>query len=394
MGEKFNMKICFITDDIFTLGGVQRVVSVLADNLSNEYDVTVLCAKNTKINRKLYNINSKLKIDVKPEIFKVNILDKAIRKIIKDINKKFGFFNKEKYCEFLANVYYPKKIRRNLLNYFNANNYDVIIGVEGIYSILLGYMSNDIKCKTIGWQHNSYDAYLNNENRYYWNLDILFEKYIKKLNEYIVLTEYDKNMFEKEKNIECKVIYNPKSFKSKDKSALKNKQFLAAGRFTEQKGFDLLIQSFNLFCKKNSDWNLIIVGEGEEKTKIEELINKFNLNDRIIVEGFTDNIKKYFLQSSVLLLPSRWEGMPMIVLESFEMGVPVISYDISASKQLITNEKEGILVDKYNIERFSQAMLEISDNYELRRSMGNMCLKKSEKYDIENIISFWKEIIS
>ena len=67
------------------------------------------------------------------------------------------------------------------------------------------------------------------------------------------------------------------------------------------------------------------------------MINIYKLEVRFIVKSFTNNIKDYFLNSSVLLLPSRWEGMPMIVLESLEMGVPIISYDITAVKPLITN---------------------------------------------------------
>lgn len=388
------MKICFVTNDIFTLGGVQRVVSVLADKLSEEHDVTVLCTSDTEVNRDIYNISNRVKIDAKPDIFKSGIFSKIIRKLIKEINKKTGILNRKKFIHYLVNIYYPQKIRNNFIKYFSENKYDLIIGVEGIYSILLGCISEDIDSKIIGWQHNSYDAYLNNRNRYYWNLDSLFETYVEKLDKYIVLTEYDKIMFKKKKNIECEVIANPRSFKSSKKSTLENKQFLAAGRFTHQKGFDLLIEAFKVFSQFNNDWNLVIVGEGEEKQKIEELIKINKLDQRIYIKPFSDNIEEYFLESSLLLLPSRWEGMPMIVLESLEMGVPIISFDITSIEQIIINGNEGLIIDKFNVEKFSDAMLRLSESYELREYMGKKCIKKSNEYDIDTIIKEWEVLFN
>ena len=274
-----------------------------------------------------------------------------------------------------------------------SNKFDVVIGVAGEYSLLLGTISDKINAKTIGWQHNSFDAYLRNEKRYFWNQDQLFKNYISNLNEYIVLNDYDKEMFKKEFNIDSKVIYNPKSFISNEKSKVDNKQFLAAGRFNYQKGFDLLIEAFNLFSKLNSDWNLVLVGEGEEKDKIQNLINKYNLNDRIILKPATDNIKQYFLKSSILLLPSRWEGMPMIVLEALEMGMPAITYNISAIYPLIKDKKEGIVVTKYDIEKFAEAMNYLANNNEIRKKMSDNCIKKSKEFEISKIINKWNQIL-
>lgn len=105
------------------------------------------------------------------------------------------------------------------------------------------------------------------------------------------------------------------------------------------KGYDLLIQAFSIFAQKNKDWTLTIVGEGKEKNKILKLVKKLKLEDRVKIDKFTKNIKKYMLNSSIYLLTSRWEGMPMTVLEAYEMGLPVISFDIDAMKEL-TNDTE------------------------------------------------------
>lgn len=386
-------KICFIMNNIFTLGGVQRVASVLASELSKEHEISILCiSKEHEINHALYNLDAKVNVEFNSTLDKTNILSKSLRKIIKDINKKTGILNKEKYYEKLCNIYFPGKVKRNFTKYLNDKQYDIVIGVEGLFSILLGSIKENLNSKVLGWQHNSYDAYLKNPNRYYWNLDILFDKYITQLDKYIVLTDNDKITFKKQKNIESTVIYNPRSFSSNEKSDVSKKQFLAAGRFNYQKGFDLLIESFYEFSKKNNDWNLVIVGEGEEKSKILEKINKYNLDNRISVENFTDNIKKYFLESSVLLLPSRWEGMPMIVLESLEMGVPIISYDITAVESLVTNGKEGLIIDKFHTKLFAEAMWKVSESYDMRCELSKNAIRKSKKFEIGNIIGQWSKL--
>ena len=366
------MKICFLVYNIFTLGGIQRVVSVLANELSTIYDVDIICVQQGfKENRSIYNLNSSIRIIDGSKLYKKKIISKIISKCGTYINNETGILNTNKFCHIAKQVYFPKEIRVNFINYFNKENYDVIIGVEGFYSLLLGIISEELTAKLIGWQHNSYDAYFTIKGKYCWNIGEMYKKYIPKLDKYIVLTDYDKNKFKEIMKIESHVIYNPKSFESKEKSDVMKKQFLAAGRFNYQKGFDLLIESFYEFSKKNNDWNLVIVGEGEQKSKIENLINKYNLQKRIKIDNATNDIKKYFLDSSVLLLPSRWEGMPMIVLESFEMGVPVISYDITAAKQLITNNKEGRIVEKFDIKEFSEVMLQLTE-YEERIRMSNI----------------------
>lgn len=384
------MKICFITNELFSLGGAQRVLSVLANNLVQDYEVHIAwTSNNPTIDRSLYGLNPKIRLHNNRNLYS----KKPINKILRGLNKVTGIFNKEIFEFTFKEIAYPKKLREEYINYINNNNYDLVIGVGGYFSLILGMISDKVKAKTIGWQHNSYEAYLENRYRYYWNEDILFEKYIPKLDRYIVLNNYDKEMFKKEKNIECQVIYNPRSFNSKEKSKVNKKQFLAAGRFNHQKGFDLLIESFNTFSETNDDWKLVIVGEGKEKLKLIEKVNKYKLGDRIIFENFTNNIKEYFFNSSVLLLPSRWEGMPMIVLESLEMGVPVISYDITAVEPLITNGKEGIIVNKFDKEAFAIAMGKLANSFDLIKDMSSECKSKAKEFDMENIKIKWVKLI-
>lgn len=389
------MKICFLTNNIFSLGGVQRVVSVIANQLCEKHTVDVICTQHDlEIDRSIYDLHKSVNIivetSISTKVFKQRIRSRAI----KSINNILGIYNNNVMDKYFVNSIYPKKMQQKLIDIINKNNYDFVIGVEGEFSLLLGNISGNIYSKTIGWQHNSYDAYLENKYKYHWNQKFVFEHIIPKLDDYVVLTEYDKNRFESDNNIKSTVINNPRSFKSNIKSNVSEKMFLTAGRFVEQKGFDLLVESFNSFSNINNDWKLTIIGEGKDKEKIKAKVSKYNLNERIIIEESTNNIKEYFLNSSALLLPSRWEGMPMIVLESLEMGVPVVAYGISAVTQIIKHGCEGLIVDKYDTEQFANAMNYISSHHKIRKQMSNQAIKSSKRFDVDKIGNEWDELFN
>lgn len=388
------MKICFITYNIFELGGVQRVLSILANELIKYHEVDILCEKiSDNDDRSIYNLNNNINVISGEKIIGKSIYQKFWRKPFRYLNDNYGILNKEEKLEVLADIYYPKSNRDKLIKFLKSKSYDVVIGVEGFASIMLAMITDKLQCKTIGWQHNSYEAYFKNKNKYYWQQDKLFEMYIKKLDNYIVLTNHDKQMYLEYNNINCDVISNPRSFTSSEKSEITSNMFLAAGRFNYQKGFDLLIESFKTYVDEGGTWNLNIVGEGSEKPKIENMIEKYNLSERVKLTGITNDIKKYFLNSSVLLLSSRWEGMPMIVLESLEMGVPIISYNITAIEPLVDNNKEGLIIEKFDTKKFAEAMDKISNSYEMRYRLSRNAIEKSNEFEIGNIIKQWNSLL-
>lgn len=160
------MKICFITNELFSLGGAQRVLSVLANNLVQDYEVHIAwTSNNPTIDRSLYDLNPKIRLHNNRNLYS----KKPINKILRGLNKVTGIFNKEIFEFTFKEIAYPKKLREEYINYINNNNYDLVIGVGGYFSLILGMISDKVKAKTIGWQHNSYEAYLENRYRYYWN---------------------------------------------------------------------------------------------------------------------------------------------------------------------------------------------------------------------------------
>lgn len=389
------MKICFWVSHISTVGGVQRVTALIANELVKSHQVFIVSNDKTDtIKQNIYHVSDNVEIIEQPAYLDVFGSLPKINKFIKRINKKTGLLNKEAMFRLADKVYFPVKGRKKVADFFNKYNFDVIIGVQGYNSLALAMIADLLNAKTVGWQHNSFNAYFRNKDQYYWNQDILFKHYLNKLDEYIVLNENDKKLIDRSFHINSKFIYNPKSFVSLEKSDSSCKCFLAAGRFCKAKGFDILVDAMAQFTKEVKDWKLFLVGDGEDKKQIENMIVEKNLTEYIEMPGYCKDIKSYFLKSSVLLLPSRWEGMPMIVLEALEMGCSVISFNIDAITPLITDGQEGLVVAKQEgASGFAQAMLRLSTDEKMRRMLSEKAIEKSSEFSIELIVPQWISII-
>ncbi len=386
------MKICFLADTVFNLGGIQRVVSVLASELVTNYDVTILCT-NGKYKEKceLYNLNKKVEVIINTKLLKKNIFTKIYSKLLRMLNEKMRLLNKKKYLVFLTEAYYPAEIQNGFIKYFNSKDYDVIIGIGGDYGLLLSIIADKLKAKTIGWQHNSYEAYFETPYRYHWNKDELFKAFIKKLNQYVVLTDHDKTLVDKNFMINSKRIYNPLSFNSNKKSNCEKKKLICVGRLVqEQKGLDLLIRAFYKVSLTHYDWMLYIVGDGEDKDKLNELIKKLGLENKIKIESSTNNIKEYYLNSSILVSSSRWEGFGLVITEAMECGLPVISFANSGPKEIINKPNEnGILVSCGNVDTLVEAMIDLIENKDKRKRIAKEAAVRAKDFSVSKIYGEW-----
>lgn len=390
------MKICFLTDTIFNVGGIQRVLSVLANELVNTYQVTILCTNGDYVeNRELYNLHKDVKVVINEELLKMKFFTKICSKVLIKLNAKTGFLNRKRTTSLLAESYYPTVIQNNFVNYFNSKDYDVIIGNQGYYSALLSIIGGRLNAKTIGWQHNSYSAYFNTQNQYSWNQDYLFKKFIKNLDRYVVLTDDDKRLIDENFNINSNRIYNPLSFTCNIKSNCEKKNIICVGRLVEkQKGLDLLIKAFHKVSINHKDWKLYIVGDGDDKDKINELIYNLNLKNQIIIQSSTNNVKEYYLNSSILVSSSRWEGFGLVITEAMECGLPVIAFANSGPKEIINKPSiNGILVPCEDIEALANAMIDLIENEEKRKSIAREALKRAQDFSMRNIYNQWNEML-
>lgn len=124
------------------------------------------------------------------------------------------------------------------------------------------------------------------------------------------------------------------------------KNFVAVGRLSHQKGFDLLIEVFAKLINDKKNYRLYILGEGEDRKKLEELIKKFKLENNVYLLGFQNNPHKYIKYSNGFILSSRWEGLPNVVLESMYIGTPVVMTKVNEyCERLIVENGFGVILE-------------------------------------------------
>ena len=165
---------------------------------------------------------------------------------------------------------------------------------------------------------------------------------------------------------------------------------MAVGRFSRQhKGFDLLIEAFHLFSQKNKEWTLDIVGEGVEESLYRSLIKKYNLEEKVSIHPFTNQIQTYYSKAQVYVLSSRWEGFGLVLVEAMAHGLPVVSSDLPTSKEIMGNF--GLYFKNGNIEELAKRLVDATQIDWNRKSQEAFEIAK--RFDINNIICRWKELI-
>ncbi|MCQ2238172.1 MAG: glycosyltransferase [Bacteroidaceae bacterium] len=384
-------KICFITNSLFSVGGVQRVLAVVASKLAEQYDVTILTLEDhPNCDKSIYDLN---KTEINFIFFRfprLSIWEEKTHKIVSGLYKHYLPKNL-----LTSNIYskssFPNTLRGALIDCLNDKHFDVIVGVHGGISMKIATIRKQLNAKkVIGWMHNCYDAFFVNKPAYYEGLKDHFKWQMRKLDDFIVLSHSDAQSFRKNLGLQPTVIYNPLTLTPGEVCNTKAKKFLTIGRMVPlHKGFDILIKAFAIFAQKNQDWTLDIVGDGPEKEKVEEIIHKYNLDSRITIHPFTNQIQRYYSAASIYILSSRWEGMPLVLAEAMAHGLPIISSDISISKELLNNKTFAQLFPNGNFEKLSECMLNMIHSDLETKSKES--LKKSEDY---NDFSAWLQVIN
>ena len=387
-------KICFVVDSIFSIGGVQRVTAVIAKELAKDYDVSIVTFdKPEQQDTSLYHLNE---ANIHYNFFEYPQVGKLKTYICKAYS---GLYLKlqptAQWCSDLyAHSSYPSELRHALLSELRQGAYDVIIGVHAPLAARLSTLKNDLpNTKLIGWLHNSFEALFGEDSHYYIGSKRR-RHYIyqfRKLDDLVVLCKDDANRFnECDKHFTPTVIYNPLTLKQGEAATGNSKKFLTIGRFTPlHKGIDLLIEAFNLIAKKNNEWHLDIVGEGAEESTFRRLIKEHQLEDRITIHPFTNQIQDYYSHAQIYVLSSRWEGMPLVLVEAMAHGLPIISSDLPVSKEIMGNF--GLYFKNGDVEDLAQRMEEATHIDWQKKSKEAIAV--AQQFDIKNIITQWKQLI-
>lgn len=375
------MKIIYFNDSIARLGGVERVfvekMNLLAERYGQEIYLITTCQGNHPLAFPLSD--------------KVTHIDLSVR-----------FHIKYQYA-LPKRLYLGWKMDRKLVvklnNIVNEIDPDIIIATT--------YYMADVVCQLKCRARKIIESHAPRE--YMGNTDGIhrstiskiyrkwqFKKYfstVERLSDAIVTLSTNEARTWKSEHVIT--IPNIVDLQNKTHSSLQNKTALFAGRFTYEKGVSRLLEAWKIVVEKRRDWTLKLVGEGDQKEVLVNQCKALGIEDCIVFEGMTKNMVKEYCNSSLFLLASRFEGFGLVLAEAMQCGVPCVSFDcLYGPADIIDNEKNGMLVENGNIEKFAEAVLKLIDDEEQRKSMGMAAIEKAKSYLPENIMPQWIELFN
>ena len=215
---------------------------------------------------------------------------------------------------------------------------------------------------------------------------------VARYDRFVVLTHEDAALWGNLPNI--RVIPNARTFASTVPSTLRQRRILAIGRYDHQKGFDTLLYIWHLLEGHHNGWTLDIVGDGPMRQELERLVVQWNMTDSVHLLPPTDDVSSLYLGASVLAMASRYEGLPMVLLEAQACGLPIVAFACQCGpRDIIHDGIDGFLVSPEQNDLFANRLLQLMQDADLRQRMGHAAFVASDTFSEERIMRQWEEIL-
>ena len=347
------MTIYFVTNGIHRMGGTERVILQLATILK---DVVIIVPGTTMVAFNGYN----------------NLTIKSLN--ISDFPAS-GKFNK-----LFHRLRYYQALKKNIK--FTSEDFVVTFSYD--LNLLNIALLKSNKCKSIVCEHIEYD--------YHKGIRNLFRRIFYKQSgvKLVCLTKTDEIKF-KNDGIDTIVIPNF-IYPIKNEYKENTNKIIAVGRLEYQKNFKFLVDAFKLSKIYENGWTLEIVGEGSEYQLIDETIKLHGLDSYVKMHEFSKDIEKYYRNSSLLCMTSRFEAFPMVLLEGLNYGLAVLVSDFPTGAKEILGAENTQIVSEYSITSYSNHLKRICYDDVLRKKYSDENLVLIKNYHPEKIAKLWIEL--
>ena len=371
-------KIVYCTPSLYIPGGVERVLTTKANYLADVagYDIYIVLTDG-KGNEPYYPLSPKVKIiqlDINfEELWHLSFLKKIL-----------VYLQKQRI--------YKKRLTSTLLSL----KPDITISLlRREINFLTSINDGSKKVGEIHVNRDHYrnfekgkDSFIKNLFATFWQKQLLAK--LKKIDEFIVLTKDDRNSWNELENV--KVIPNPLPLIPSKLSSLTNKTIISVGRFSHEKGFDTLIEVWKKINIKHPDWILKVYGIGNIE-QLTPMIEHAGLTKQIIPMYPINNIHEAYINSTIYVCSSRFEGFGMTLIEAMSCGLPCVSFDCPhGPRNIITNNVNGYLVEPGNVEALAERICYLIEHEELRIEMGKAARKRAEDFREEKIMQQWVDL--
>ena len=193
------------------------------------------------------------------------------------------------------------------------------------------------------------------------------------------------------------ILFNPYLQKINRFKIIKKKNiFLNIGRLCKQKNQECLINAFYLFNKINDSYSLIICGDGAYKKRLQNLVLNLNLKKKVLFVNWKKNLSKIYAESKFFVLPSLYEGMPNVIIDSINCNLPNICSDASGVDDLLLHGRGGEIIKNINYVKLYKKMIHTENNYKKILNKTKLAKKHLNKYLIfqasNKFINFLKSL--
>jgi glycosyltransferase involved in cell wall biosynthesis len=169
---------------------------------------------------------------------------------------------------------------------------------------------------------------------------------------------------------------------------------VAAGRLTPQKGFDMLIPAFAQVVERHPDWTLRICGGGPQRGRLAKLIMEHGLSNNVLLMGPVKRLDLQMSEASMYVLSSRFEGLPMVMIEAMSLGLPVVSFDCPTGPgDVIEDGRSGLLIPDGDIDALAAGMLRVIEDEPLRRALGAGASARAKDFSLDSIGPRWQALL-
>lgn len=370
-------KVVFLLNNM-NIGGVQRVNSVIANSLNSQYEVEILLSD---FSYRHYTLD--VSWNFLPHYTVIDsLIFKGNRKIYNILMKKIDF--KKMYHKALD----------GLNSYLQENHTDVLIVNSDLIPLIPYIKESNPHLKIISWIHNGIDIYI--DNYFKRNNDELISG-LNDSDKIVVLTQEDKTKLKRLVKNDVTCIYNPLTITNDNNiSELNQKRICVVGRLSiMHKGLDYLCE---VAKSLPDEWVIELAGDGskKEKKRFFQLISKNNVENKLIYKGKMNDreLKNFYKCSSIYLMTSRWEGMPLVLAEAMSFGLPIIAFDQSGSREVLSNNDFGVLVENGDIRMMNEELSKLINSKRMRVDYQNKSLTRLRDFQINNIKERWVSIIN
>ena len=212
----------------------------------------------------------------------------------------------------------------------------------------------------------------------------------RRVDAVVALTQQDANCYPHAKNVV--LIPNFTSLNDDKPSDCSSKHCLSVGRLIDVKDFSRLLDIWKMVVSKRSEWHLDIVGEGPEREALKQKIENLNLTSNVTLHEATSDVLPYYINSSIYLMTSRFEGLGIVLIEAQACGLPIVSLDCDyGPRHIIEDGITGCLIPYNDDKAMADAICYLIENPDKRQQMGIAALEASQRYKPEEIMNKWIE---